>query len=270
MKELQKIIWRFLATERRHRSPEFYLLVLLLLFPEEQPPLVQDEDDEEAEQPPTDGQTEQLPLDHGSDSDLQLYVTFMEEAYERSIYAKYLPSRCLLPLFFLGKGSGLSKWIHKSQLDAIVEQTVDAELAGENDPTNLEKASRIENMWSNGDVCQVPEIQNILLPVSQSAPHLSLLHSASQPHLPISLLPKPVSAPLCQSATLPHQTNSLHLSLLHSASQPHLLIRPTPYTCLCSTLPVSHTSSSDQLPTPVSASFYRLTTPSHQAKSPHL
>ena len=43
-----------------------------------------------------------------------------------------------------------------------------------------------------------------------------------------------------------------------------------PLTCLCSTLPVSHTSSSDQLPTPVSASLYLLATPPHQANSPHL
>ena len=42
-------------------------------------------------------------------------------------------------------------------------------------------------------------------------------------------------------------------SLLHSASQPHLLIRPTPYTCLCFPLPVSHASSSGQLSTPVTA-----------------
>ena len=47
--------------------------------------------------------------------------------------------------------------------------------------------------------------------------------------------------------------HSTHLSLLHSASQPHLLIRPTPYTCLCFTLPVSHASSSGQLSTPVTA-----------------
>ncbi|CAB1450272.1 unnamed protein product [Pleuronectes platessa] len=32
---------------------------------------------------------------------------------------------------------------------------------------------------------------------------------------------------------------------------PHLLIRPTPYTCLCFTLPVSHASSSGQLSTPL-------------------
>ena len=44
-----------------------------------------------------------------------------------------------------------------------------------------------------------------------------------------------------------------HLSLLHSASQPHLLISPTPYTCLCFTPPVSHAFSSGQLSTPVRA-----------------
>ncbi|XP_053272069.1 sterile alpha motif domain-containing protein 9 [Pleuronectes platessa] len=167
VEELQTIILRFLATERSHRSPEFYLLVLLLwLFPEEQPPVLQDEDDEEGEQVPTDGQPGQLPLDLGFDPDLRQYVTFMEEAYERSGYAKYLRSRYLLPLFFLGKGSGLSKWIHKSQLDAIVEQTVNAELAGENNPTDLEKTRRVKNMWRNGDVWQLPEIQNILRPVT--------------------------------------------------------------------------------------------------------
>ncbi|CAB1416894.1 unnamed protein product [Pleuronectes platessa] len=163
VEELQTIILRFLATERSHRSPEFYLLVLLLwLFPEEQPPVLQDEDDEKVEQAPTDGQPGQLPLDLGSDPDLRQYVTFMEEAYERSGYEQYLQSRYLLPLFFLGEGSGLSKWIHKSRLDAIVEQTVDAMLAGENNPTDSEKQSLIEHMWRNGDVWQLPEIQNIL------------------------------------------------------------------------------------------------------------
>ncbi|CAB1433774.1 unnamed protein product [Pleuronectes platessa] len=33
-------------------------------------------------------------------------------------------------------------------------------------------------------------------------------------------------------------------------TSPHLLIRPTPYTCLCSPLPFSHASSSGQLSTP--------------------
>ncbi|XP_062239456.1 sterile alpha motif domain-containing protein 9-like [Platichthys flesus] len=166
VEELQTIILRFLATERRHRSPEFYLLVLLLwLFPEEQPPVLQDEDDEEVEQAPTDRQPGQLPLDLGSGPDLHQHVTFMEEAYERSSYAKYLRSRYLLPLFFLGKESGLNKWIHKSRLDAIVEQTVDAMLAGENNPTDSEKQSLIEHMWNEGDVWQLPEIQNILRPV---------------------------------------------------------------------------------------------------------
>ena len=41
---------------------------------------------------------------------------------------------------------------------------MDAQLAGEKYPDS-EKTTRIENMWSNGDVWQEPEIQNILLPV---------------------------------------------------------------------------------------------------------
>ncbi|XP_069374627.1 sterile alpha motif domain-containing protein 9 [Paralichthys olivaceus] len=181
VEELRKIILRFLDTERRRRSPEFYLLVLLLLWPGEQPPVVQDKEDEEEKQPSTDhddcsgdrsreeeetrGESEQLPLDLICGPQLQKYVTFMEKAYERTKYAKYLRSRHLLPLFFLGKGSGLSKWIHKSRLDGIVENTVDTELAGEGHPPNLEKESRINEMWMTGEVWQVPEIQNILLPV---------------------------------------------------------------------------------------------------------
>ena len=86
----------------------------------------------------------------------------------------------------------------------------------------------------------------------------------------VTVCSSPVSAPLCQSATPPHRTNSLHLSLLHSASRPRPLIGPTPYTCLCSTLPVGHAPSSDQLPTPVSAPLYLWATPSHQANSLHL
>ncbi|XP_074479973.1 sterile alpha motif domain-containing protein 9-like [Sebastes fasciatus] len=47
VKELQRIIHRFLVEEERCRSPEFYLLVLLLFWPEEKPQEVQEEDDEE-------------------------------------------------------------------------------------------------------------------------------------------------------------------------------------------------------------------------------
>ena len=74
---------------------------------------------------------------------------------------------------------------------------------------------------------------------------------------------------LCVNYSIVSQS-APHLSLLHSASQPHLLISPTPYTCLCSTLPVGHAPSSDQLPTPVSAPLSQSATPPHETNSLHL
>ncbi|XP_078020688.1 sterile alpha motif domain-containing protein 9-like [Epinephelus lanceolatus] len=185
--ELKAVIHRFLDTEVGRRSPEFYLLALLLFWPEGEPQVGQeDNDDEEEEQQATedDGsedktwededsneeqetreEPEQLPLDLMFDPDLQQYVTFMEKAFERAKYAKYLRGRYLLPLFFLGKGSGLSKWIHKSRLDEIVEAQVDAALADNQDQRTAKKWKRINEMWIKGDVWRVPEIQDMLLPV---------------------------------------------------------------------------------------------------------
>ncbi|XP_039678938.1 sterile alpha motif domain-containing protein 9-like [Perca fluviatilis] len=197
VKELQAIIYRFLGTEVGRRSPEFYLLVLLLFWPEEEPRVVQEEDDEEVEQTATEddesedktwededsneeqetrGEPAQLSLDLMFEPDLQQYVTFMEKAFERAEYAKYLRGRYLLPLFFLGTGSGLSKWIHKSRLDAIVGKKVDAELADDHDERTKKKWSRINEMWINGDVWRVPEIQDMLLPI-----HGELCHSPNMP-----------------------------------------------------------------------------------------
>uniref|UniRef100_A0A8D3E2M7 Sterile alpha motif domain-containing protein 9-like n=1 Tax=Scophthalmus maximus TaxID=52904 RepID=A0A8D3E2M7_SCOMX len=152
VRELKTIIQRFLGIERSHRSPGFYLLVLLLLWPEEKPPALQ-------------GDATQLPLDLMFDCDLQQYVTLMKKAFERAKYAKYLRGRHLLPLFFLGTGSGLSKWVHKSRLDAVVEEKVDVELAGVQQNKNTKKSVRIADMWIKGEVWQLPEIKKILLPV---------------------------------------------------------------------------------------------------------
>lgn len=186
--ELKAVIHRFLDTEVGRRSPEFYLLALLLFWPEREPQVGQedDDDDEEEEQQATedDGsedktwededsneeqetkeEPEQLPLDLMFDPDLQQYVTFMEKAFERTKYAKYLRGRYLLPLFFLGKGSGLSKWIHKSRLDEIVEAQVDVELVDDQDQRTAKKWARINEMWIEGDVWRVPEIRDMLLPV---------------------------------------------------------------------------------------------------------
>ncbi|XP_027143842.1 sterile alpha motif domain-containing protein 9-like [Larimichthys crocea] len=179
VKELQTILHRFLGTEVGPRSPEFYLLVLLLFWPEEQPQLVQEEDDEEMEEQASEddgteedtrAETAQPSLEVMFDLDLQPYTTFMESAFGTAGYAKYLRGRYLLPLFFLGKGTGLRKWIHKSRLDAIVEKEVDAELANRQRGRRKwrEKRRQITAMWVNGKVWHVPEIQDILLPVEVS------------------------------------------------------------------------------------------------------
>ncbi|XP_034005918.1 sterile alpha motif domain-containing protein 9-like [Trematomus bernacchii] len=185
--ELQAIIDRFLDTETRCGSPEFYLLVLLLFWSDGQPRAVQEEEDEEDEQQSTeddlsedttredeasdeDQETReepgQLSLDRLFDPNLQEYVTLMEQAFETTRYAKYLRGRYLLPLFFLGKGSGLRKWIHKSKLDAIVEEKVDAELSDEQEERTKEKWRRIHEMWITGDVWRIQEIQDILSPIN--------------------------------------------------------------------------------------------------------
>ncbi|KAK1890437.1 Sterile alpha motif domain containing protein 9-like [Dissostichus eleginoides] len=187
VKQLQAIIDRFLDAEQRNRSPEFYLLVLLLFWSDGQSQAVQEEEDEEDEQQSTeddfsedttwedeasddDQETReelgQLSLDRLLDPDLQEYVTLMEQAFETTKYAKYLRGRYLLPLFFLGKGSGLFKWIHKSKLDAIVEQKVDAEIADEQGERTKEKWRRIHEMWITGDVWRIQEIQDILSPIN--------------------------------------------------------------------------------------------------------
>ncbi|XP_068444393.1 sterile alpha motif domain-containing protein 9-like [Clinocottus analis] len=180
--ELQAIIRSFLNRNIGRHSPEFYLMALMLFWPEEEPQMVQDDDDEEEqpatgdelsedetwevedndEEQETSGEPVQLSLDLMFD--LQKYVTFMERSFERSD-AKYLRGRYLSPLFFLGKGSGLSRWIHKSKLDEIVGNEVDRELDGEKNTSMSEKWKRINGKWTNGDVWRIPEVEDMLLPV---------------------------------------------------------------------------------------------------------
>ncbi|XP_034053505.1 sterile alpha motif domain-containing protein 9-like [Gymnodraco acuticeps] len=183
VKELQAIIDRFLDTEKRGRSPEFYLLVLLLFWSDGQSQAVQEEEDEEDEQQSTEDdfledttredeaiddyqEAREMLREHSLDRlinfNLQQYVTLMEQAFETTRYAKYLRGRYLLPLFFLGKGSGLRKWIHKSKLDAIVEKKVHAELSDEQGERTKEKWMRIHEMWITGDVWRIQEIQDML------------------------------------------------------------------------------------------------------------
>lgn len=173
--QLQAVMHRFFYTGVGRRSPEFYLMALLLFWPQEESqdveqPATEDEssEDEPSEVEDSDGEQgtsrepEQLPLDFMFD--LQQYVTFMEESFERSD-AKYLRGRYLSPLFFLGKGSGLNRWIHKSQLDEVVGSEVDTELAGEQDTSNKKKWKWINAKWTTGAVWRIPEIEDMLLPV---------------------------------------------------------------------------------------------------------
>ncbi|XP_039894278.1 uncharacterized protein LOC120737556 [Simochromis diagramma] len=180
--ELKNIIHTFLEREEGNRRPEFYLLVLMLFWPENQDNEAagqkatedsksadsawEDKDtDEERDKEP--GEPAQLPADLMFDINLQQYVTFMKEAFVRTGYAIYLRGRYLLPLFFLGKGSGLSKWIHKSKLDAIVEENVDNELNDEQNEKidSKEKMRRINHLWLRGKVWHITDIRDILLPV---------------------------------------------------------------------------------------------------------
>lgn len=177
VKELQIILYAFLSTNVGRRKSEFYLLVLLLFWPEGHNQGQQEEDDEECQatedEEVNDRNWEDADIDRLEpaqpspaglmfDLDLQQYVTFMENAFERAAYDKYLRGRYLLPLFFLGKGSGLSKWIHKSRLDAIVEEYVDKGLAEK-------KMRRINEMWVSGNVWHLQGVRNILLPVQVEA-----------------------------------------------------------------------------------------------------
>ncbi|XP_034149385.1 sterile alpha motif domain-containing protein 9-like isoform X2 [Esox lucius] len=79
-------------------TPEFYLLVLLLFWP---------------------GETKEEDIPNSID--LNKYVECMKQAFENK-YKKYLQSRELVPLFYLGKGSGLRRLVHRSNMDVICEQ----------------------------------------------------------------------------------------------------------------------------------------------------
>ncbi|MEQ2168210.1 hypothetical protein GOODEAATRI_011962, partial [Goodea atripinnis] len=172
VRELQSILCKILSTGMEDGDPEFYLLVLLLFWPEEKLQTGQKRDHEEPLQVQTWEEADINEEDTGEESeqqspglifDLERYVNLMEKAYD-NVYSKYLQGRYLLPLFFLGKGSGLSRWIHKSRLDEVVERTVDTELG--NDPKrNKTKRRKINDMWKSGKAWHLQKIQTMLQPV---------------------------------------------------------------------------------------------------------
>ncbi|KAL0994860.1 hypothetical protein UPYG_G00128230 [Umbra pygmaea] len=97
--QLKALLLKFMENENpKGWMPEFYLLVLLLFWPE---------------------QTKEQ--DTTKDIDLNKYVDCMKQAFDNK-YKKYLQSRELVPLFYLGKGAGLKRLVHKSYIDAICVQ----------------------------------------------------------------------------------------------------------------------------------------------------
>ncbi|XP_014884695.1 sterile alpha motif domain-containing protein 9-like [Poecilia latipinna] len=187
VRELQEILQRLLPNGANSKGPEFYLLVLLLFWPEEQFQKGQENnDDERLQEPDTDkAQSEDQTIEEADvkenntgeepdqplpgleyELDMEEYVTLMQKAYDK-VYDNYLRGRYLLPLFFLGKDSGLSRWIHRSRLDAAVENRVETELANKPRDTNRNKMKRkkINDMWDSGEVWQLPQIQEMLQPI---------------------------------------------------------------------------------------------------------
>ncbi|XP_046906447.1 sterile alpha motif domain-containing protein 9-like isoform X2 [Hypomesus transpacificus] len=121
--DLKTILQRFMDEDMaKHHTPEFYLLVLLLFWPEN-----------------VQGQ---------NNINLNKYVGPMRQAFEKK-YKIYLQSRELVPLFYLGRGAGLNKLVHKSKLDHIREQL---------------KTSQTGRR-SDGDMLKQTSIQDILLRV---------------------------------------------------------------------------------------------------------
>ncbi|KAM8900594.1 sterile alpha motif domain-containing protein 9-like [Spinachia spinachia] len=159
--ELQAITRRLLDTP--NKTPELHLLAVLLFWPEEE---------RKTDEPPescTSAGPELHSVEFVFNLDVQRYVTLMEKAYMTSD-AKYHRGRCLLPQFFLGKGPGLSRWIHKSRLDKIVENEVNKELA-ESVESAHEKWERFNKKWISGDVWRLLEIQHMLLPIQLKLPN---------------------------------------------------------------------------------------------------
>ncbi|KAA0725526.1 Sterile alpha motif domain-containing protein 9 [Triplophysa tibetana] len=106
LQDLQAKLQELWKTEEKHRSPEFYLLILLLFWPDEAQPVNQDS------------------------PNLENCVQYMSQSYE-NLYQKYLHGRYLVPLFFLGKGSGLQRLVRKlckTDLDLLTEGDENAEV----------------------------------------------------------------------------------------------------------------------------------------------
>lgn len=107
-------------------DPEFHMLALLLSWP-------------------TDSEEEHA-------TDLSPATKRMRSSYER-VYKKYFQSRYLQPLFFIGKGQGLNRIIHRKFLEEVGFQ-----------PNEVTMQNRT-NIWSDEKIFQGSVVQEHLLKV---------------------------------------------------------------------------------------------------------
>uniref|UniRef100_A0A674BGH7 Sterile alpha motif domain-containing protein 9-like n=1 Tax=Salmo trutta TaxID=8032 RepID=A0A674BGH7_SALTR len=112
--QLRAILQKFMKEDKRELwTPEFYLLVLLLFWPEE----AREEDGT-------------------NDIDFNMYVGLMKRAYNNK-YKKYLRSRELVSLFYLGKGDGLRRLVFKFKINNQCEQSETEENPGQSFQSQL-------------------------------------------------------------------------------------------------------------------------------------
>ncbi|KAL7375541.1 hypothetical protein ABVT39_019212 [Epinephelus coioides] len=108
-------------------SPELHMLALLLCWP-------------------TDSEDKRV-------INLSKLILDMKRAYEKK-YKMHFRSRCLRPLFFIGKGQDLDRIVHSKVLEKIFLDS------------NQETIQDWSNNWSNEKIFQEPEVQARLLRVT--------------------------------------------------------------------------------------------------------
>ncbi|XP_066565939.1 sterile alpha motif domain-containing protein 9 [Amia ocellicauda] len=129
--EMKSILCGLLERNERDKPPELYFLVLLLFWP----------DGKASDQTQDNSATYSVP-------DLNILVTQIEQSFHQH-YGKYLRSRYIIALFFLGKSP--NRLVHKPKLDACLEASSQEE---------------INEQWRNGLVWQQGKLQELLQRVS--------------------------------------------------------------------------------------------------------
>ncbi|RXN04944.1 sterile alpha motif domain-containing 9-like protein [Labeo rohita] len=129
---LQARLQKLWESNEQDRSPEFYLLILLLFWPYDAQPAI---------------------VNHPN---LENCVEYLSQSYERN-YQKYLCGRYLMPLFFFGKGEGLQRLIHTSELHQIDREC----LTEGHEKAEVECLQRINGRVENNKVLVVRDGQEI-------------------------------------------------------------------------------------------------------------